>query len=68
MEAGTQQGAYHALFWCTHFYFFSTLLQMIGLKFSHRMRSKQEEDLKITLLPLPHMHRRENIETESSVG
>lgn len=22
MEAGTQQGAYHALFWCTHFYFF----------------------------------------------
>lgn len=69
MEAGLQQDAYHALFWCTDFFIiFFPLLQMIGLKCSHRMRWKQEEDLKNTLLLLPHMHRRGNIEKESSVG
>lgn len=34
----------------------------MGLKFFLRIRQKQGENLKITLLPLPHMHRRGNTE------
>lgn len=66
MEAGPQQNACHEVFGCTvvgvFFIFFP--LQMVGRKFSYRVISKQEVNLKNTPFCLPHTQSRGNIEKE----